>query len=121
MLYYTERLGNTEKIASWKSRGLSLEKLTIPTTTDNSISPSIKCHGDSNFCLLFNGSCLKQNNSTCSPPNRTNCFIVYELDTWSRDLNSDFNLEDCLFGGCKLAKNADPYKYVYSGYSIGFD
>ena len=49
MLYYTERLRNTEKIASWKSRGLSAEKLTFPTTTDNSISPSIKCHGDSNF------------------------------------------------------------------------
>ena len=29
--------------------------------------------------------------------------------------------KNCLFGGVKLAKNADPDKYVYSGYSIGFD
>ena len=34
-------------------------------------------------------------------------FIAYELDTWSRDLNSDFTLKHCLFGGVKLAKNAD--------------
>ena len=36
-------------------------------------------------------------------------------------MNSDFPLKDCLFGGVKLAKNADPDKYVYSGYGIGFD
>ena len=48
-------------------------------------------------------------------------FIAYELDTWPRDLNSDFTLKDCLFGGVKLTKNADPDKYIYTGYSIGFD
>ena len=50
-----------------------------------------------------------------------NFFIVYELDTWSRDLNSDFILKDYLFGGVKLAKNADPDKYIHTGYGIGFD
>ena len=47
-------------------------------------------------------------------------FIIYELDTWSRESNSDFNLKDCLFGGVKLAENAEQDKYVYSGYGIGF-
>ena len=47
--------------------------------------------------------------------------FIKKLDTGSRDLNSDFPLKDCLFGGIKLAKNADPDKYVYSGYGIGFD
>ena len=36
-------------------------------------------------------------------------------------MNSDFTLKGCLFGGVKLAKNADPDKYVYIGYGIGFD
>ena len=36
-------------------------------------------------------------------------------------LNSNFTLNDCLFGGVKLAKNADPEKYVYSGCGIQFD
>ena len=48
-------------------------------------------------------------------------FIVYELATWSGDLNTDFNLKNCLFGDVKLGKNADPDKYLYSGYGIGFD
>ena len=40
---------------------------------------------------------------------------------WSRDLNTDFTLKHCLFGGVKLAKNTDPDKYVYTGYGFGFD
>ena len=83
--------------------------------------PSIKCYEDSNFCLSFKGSCLKQKNSTFTPPNRMTFFIVYKLDTWSRHLNFDFTLKDCLFGGIKLAKNAEPYRYVHRGYDIGFD
>ena len=50
-----------------------------------------------------------------------NCFIVYELDTRSRRLKTDFTLKDCLFGGVKLTKNDDPDKCKYSGYDIGFD
>ena len=48
-------------------------------------------------------------------------FIIYELDRLSRDLNIDFPLKDCLFGAVKLTKDADPDKYKYSGYGIGFD
>ena len=48
-------------------------------------------------------------------------FIVYELDKWSRDLNVDFTLKDCLLGAVKLTKNNDPDKYAYTGYGIGFD
>ena len=39
---------------------------------------------------------------------------------WSRYLNVDFTLKDCLFGAVKITKNADPDKYVYTGYRIGF-
>ena len=31
------------------------------------------------------------------------------------------DLKDCLFGGVKLAKNADMDQYVYSGYGMEFD
>ena len=50
-----------------------------------------------------------------------NLFIVYELHTWSQDLDSDFTLANCLFGEVNITKNADPGKYKYSGYGIGFD
>ena len=52
---------------------------------------------------------------------RIHFFIVYKLDTGSRDLNTDFTLKDCLFGDVKLAKNNDQDKYVYTGYGIGFN
>ena len=100
---------------------MSAENCTTPTTTDNSLSPSSKWYGNSYFCLLFKGSWIKQKNATYTPPNRISFFTVYELDTWSRDLNSCFALKDCLSGGVKLAKNSDPDKYVFSGYGIGFD
>ena len=61
------------------------------------------------------------NGTSFTPPNIIIFFIVYELGTWSRDLNSDFTLKDCLFGDVKLTKNANPDKYVYTGYGIGFN
>ena len=53
--------------------------------------------------------------------NVVNVFIVYELDSWAWDLNTDFTSGGCLVGVVKLTKNADPEKYLYSGYGIGFD
>ena len=44
--------------------------------------------------------------------------IVCELDVWPRDLNTDFTLGGCLFGGVKLIENADPDKYWYNDYSF---
>ena len=61
----------------------------------------------------FKGSCLKQNKVTFTPRNLVTLSIVYELDTWSRDLNTDFTLTDCLFGTVKLTKNANSDKYSY--------
>ena len=40
--YTLKRLGNTEEVVSWKSKGFSTKKLTTPTTTDNSLSQTIK-------------------------------------------------------------------------------
>ena len=71
--------------------------------------------------IRFTGSCLKQDKVTFNPRNVVNLIIFYALDTWSQDLNANFTLKDCLFGAVKLTKNADPDKYSYSGYDIGFD
>ena len=38
-----------------------------------------------------------------------------------RLLYTAYTLEGYLFGGVKLTKNADPDKYSYSGFGIGFD
>ena len=38
-----------------------------------------------------------------------------------KNLNTDFALDNCLFGSVKLNRNADLDKYKYSGYGIEFD
>ena len=45
----------------------------------------------------FKVSCLKQEKVTFTPRNVVIISIVYELDTWPRDLSNDFTLNDCLF------------------------
>ena len=97
------------------------EKRTTPTAIENSLSQTIKWYKYSKFCLKLNGSCLKGKNASYTPPNRINVFIIYELDSWLRDLDSDFTLRSCLFGGVKLATNAIPDKHAYSDYGTEFD
>ena len=47
--------------------------------------------------------------------------LSYNLDEWSKDLNTDFTIGNRLSGAVKLTKNANPDKYKYIGYSIRFD
>ena len=38
-----------------------------------------------------------------------------------RNLNADFRLGNSLFTSVNLTMNADPDKYLYTGYAIGFN
>ena len=69
--------------------------------------------------IKFNGHCLI-NNSTVSIK-ITNLYISYTLDRWSRNLNTDFTLNNCLFRYIKLTKNANSDKYKYSDYGMECD
>ena len=69
-LYYTlKRLGDTEKVVSQKSKGLSAKKLVTLTIAGNSLSPSINWFENSNFYLIFKGSCFIQKDATFTPLN----------------------------------------------------
>ena len=81
---------------------MAVKKLTIPTTSDNGLSPSVKGYEKLSFYTS------KYNNFS----------IVCKLDS---KLNSAFTLKAWLFGGVKLAKNTYPGKYVYAGYGFGFN
>ena len=43
------------------------------------------------------------------------------LSPWLRNLNTDFTLKNFFIRFVKVTNNADPDKYKYSGYGIGFD
>ena len=101
--------------------GLPNEKFQPPYTTNKILSPKLAWMNNSRIRLKFEGSCLKQEDTAPFSPNDiANLFTVYELDSWPSHLNTDFALDDYLFGFAKLIKNADPDKYSYSGYGIGF-
>ena len=64
---------------------------------------------------------MKQDKANFSPKNRINLFIVCRLDVWLRHLIKYKVYTRWLFGTINLMKNANPDKYEYSGYGIGFD
>ena len=90
---------------------MSNEKFKHPYTANKSHFPKLMGYN----CMIklkFKGSCLKQKDQAAfTPKTVVNVFIVYELDSWPRDLTIDFTLVCCLFGGFKLTKNADSDKY----------
>ena len=61
MYRYFKMITNTETISSWKSKGLSNESIKPPTTSDNSLAPSLNYYGNK-IRVKFARSCLKQSN-----------------------------------------------------------
>ena len=54
--------------------------------------------------------------------NIVNIYIVYLIDPISNSINSDYTVQNALFGGVKITKNAtDISKHKYEGYGICFD
>ena len=100
---------------------MSDEIIKSPTSPGNILTPKLKWVNNSKIAEEFKRSCLKQDKTTFTYRNVVNWFIVYELDTWCRDLNTKFTVGDYLFGDVKLTKNADPEKYGCNCYGIGFN
>ena len=113
--------GLPDTISKWESKGFSNEKFMPPFTSNKSLSSKLVWMNNSRIKIEFKGSFLKQDKAPFNPNNVVNLYIVYELNTWSQNLNAEFTLKDCLLGALKLTKNANHNKYSYSGYGIGFD
>ena len=64
------------------------------------------------------GLCMKQGSMSFLHQNLVNLYILYKLDAWSKDLNTNFTLGNWLFGAKKVTKNTDLDKCKYSGYGI---
>ena len=92
---------------------MSEENIENITKSDSNFAPTFVAHHllpD----ITFNGHCLIKSNISI-PKKEINLCICYG------NLNTDFTLNNCLFGSVKLTENADNDKYKYSGYSIRFD
>ena len=106
-------------ISYWKSKVLSSETISPPTTSDNGLTPRLNYYGTKargKFTII----CLKQPKASYTHRKTVNIYIDYELGA-SSSHSGDPTLKNCLFGGVTLTISADINKYRYSGYGIGFD
>ena len=95
------------------------ESIENPSTPDNVFAPKTNT-GHLLSKVKFNGYCLKQDSMSFLQKNVVNLYIIYKLDIWSRDLNTDFTLGSYLFGAVKLTYNADARsQFLWSDYSWG--
>ena len=83
------------------------------------ISPNIKNDGKG-LHVFFSGNYFQQD-IIAIPNNVINIYCVYELDPIDFSRNSEFTIQNALFGAIEITKNANTSKYKYKGYGICFD
>ena len=98
---------------------MSEESIENITKSDSNFAPTFVDHH-----LLpdtsFTGHCLI-NNDISIPKNVINLYISDTLSPWLRNLDTNFTLNNCLFGSVKQTKSVDLDKCKYNSYGIGFD
>ena len=112
------------KINLWKSTGLNnytrnsdMDAVSVATTD----LPSLVDNG--RMSVKFEGAYFKQTRFLRPNNNNViNIYIAYKIDAISNSRNTDYTLQNALFGGVKITKNAtDTSKHKYEGYGICFD
>ena len=112
------------KINLWKSTGVNTysrdsdaDAVSVATT---SLPPLID---NGQMSVRLEGAYFKQ--MRLLRPNKdniVNIYIAYLIDPISNSRNTDYTVQNALFGGVKITKNAtDTSKHKYEGYGICFD
>ena len=74
---YFEKTGS--KVSSWRSKGLSNEKIGSTTTTSNNKFTANLIYDNARIKVKFNGDFLKQDKTAYNHGQKVNIYIVYEL------------------------------------------
>ena len=76
---------------------------------------------DDRMFVYLKGSHFQQNNVIVTNNNNViNIYIVYKLDPISSTRNTDYTIQNALFGAIKITKNTDYSKNNYTGYGLCF-
>ena len=112
------------KINLWKSTGINnytknsnMDAVSVATT----VLPPLIDNGQ--MSVRLEGAYFKQTKLICpNNGNIINIYIIYLIDPISSSRNTDYTVQNALFGGVKITKNAtDTSKHKYEGYRICFD
>ena len=113
----------SKKISKWKSTG-------IFTYSDDSSMKGIEdtktklpeLKNDGRMHVYLQGNHFQQNNAIIPNNNHViNIYVVYKLDPISSTRNTDYTIQNALFGAMKITKNTDSSKNYYTGYGLCFD
>ena len=110
-------------ILEWKPKDIydSLNKNVLNSVQNTkTVSPNIKKSINGQLYVSFNGNYFKQDPITI-PYNIINIYAVYKLDPISSTRNTDYTIQNALFGAMKITKNTDSSKNNYTGYGLCFD
>ena len=84
---YFKKIGNTDHISAWKSKGLSAEMITLAATSNKSLAPLLNYTGVRPR-TKFDGQCLKQDKVTFTHGKVVNIHIVYKINFWPYTLDA---------------------------------
>ena len=108
---------NSLKILTWKSTGVFKYNINAVGNSGGEFPYLIddrKLRVRSNGCYFIQSKALKLNNTV-------NIYIVYRLNPISSTRNTDYNIQNALFGAMKITKNTDYSKNNYTRYGLCFD
>ena len=113
----------SSKLTTWKSTGIDnlSANSDLKAISDGArLLPTLENYG--RMSVKFNGNYFVQN-KVLHPNNNNvvNIYIVYKLDTINNARNTDYSIQNALFGAVKITKNDDISKNKYEGYGICFD
>ena len=109
-------------ILEWKSKDIydnSNKNVLDGVQNTKTIAPDIK-NINGQLYVSFNGNYFIQDPINI-PNNIINIYCVYQLDPISSTRNTDYAIQNALFGAMKITKNTDSSKNNYKGYGICFD
>ena len=112
------------KIKLWKSTGLNnysrdsdMDAASVTITSLSSLIDNGRMSVRLEGAYFEQMRLLRPNND-----NIVNIYIVYLIDPISNSRNTDYTVQNALFGGVKITKNATgTSKHKYEGYGICFD
>ena len=114
---------NSKKIPKWKSTGIFIysDDSSMKGIEDTKTKlPELKNDGRTHVYLQ--GNHFQQNNVIIPNNNNViNIYVVYKLDPTSSIRNTDYTIQNALFGAMKITKNTNSSKNNYTGYGLCFD
>ena len=118
---------NGKKITNWKSTGIfnySDDYYYVMNAIEDTKTNLSLSKIDKEVYVLLQGNYFQQNNDIIIPNNNkivVNIYVVYKLDPISSTRNTDYTIQNALFGALKITKNTDYSKNNYTGYGLCFD